>query len=97
MYVTRAVGEEYDKNCVVPTFKQSSIRIMVWACIMKDSKGPIVVLEYPGGKGGGMNAERYRAQVLEQVLHDYYMEKTEEKGWVLFQQDGAPSHKGSRA
>lgn len=97
VYVTRAAGEEYDENCVVPTFKQSSIRVMVWGCIMKDNKGPMVVLEYPGGKGGGMNAERYREQVLDKVLYDYYVEKTEEKGWVLFQQDGAPSHKGSRS
>jgi hypothetical protein len=32
---------------------------------MKNSKGSMVVLEYPGGKGGEMNAERYQKQVLE--------------------------------
>ena len=41
------------------TFKQSSIRVMVWGCIMNGQKGPLVVLEYPGGKGGGMNSSRY--------------------------------------
>lgn len=52
----------------------------------------MVVLEYPGGRGGGMTAVRYQEQVLEKVLHDFYMEMTEERGQVLFQQDGAPSH-----
>jgi hypothetical protein len=27
-------------------------------------KGPLVVLKYPGGKGGGMNKKRYCEQVL---------------------------------
>ena len=49
VWVTRRVDEEFDKDCVIPTFKQSSLRVMVWACIMKGDKGPLVVLEYPGG------------------------------------------------
>ena len=52
----------------------------------------MVVLDYPGGQGGGMNAERYQDQVLEAVLYDYYTERLEELGDVKFQQDGAPSH-----
>jgi hypothetical protein len=59
---------------------------------MKNSKGPMVILEYPGGKGGGMNADRYQEQVLEHKLYDYYMERMEEMGQVNFQQDGAPSY-----
>ena len=49
VYVTRCANEEYDENCVIPTFKQSSIRVMFWGCIMKGRKGPLVVLEYTGG------------------------------------------------
>jgi len=59
---------------------------------MKGSKGPLVVLEYPGGKGGGMNAERYQEQVLDGIFFDYWMQMSEERGQILFQQDGAPSH-----
>jgi hypothetical protein len=59
VWVTRSAEEEYDEDCVIPTFKQSPVRVMVWGCIMKGSKGPLVVLEYPGGKGGGMNAKQY--------------------------------------
>jgi transposase len=93
VWVTRAVDEEFDENCVVPTFKQSSVRVMIWACIMKGSKGPMVVLEYPGGRGGGMTADRYQDQVLDKVLFDYYVQMSEERGQVVFQQDGASCHR----
>jgi hypothetical protein len=46
----------------------------------ENSKMLMVVLEYPGGKGGGMNADRYQEQVLERKLYDYYMEQMEEMG-----------------
>lgn len=92
IYVTRSSDEEYLEECLVPTFKQSSIRVMVWGCIMNGQKGPLVVLEYPGGKGGGMNSSRYREQVLDGVLRDFYDDMKKKKGHVIFQQDGAPSH-----
>ena len=53
IYVTRRAGEEFDENCLVPKVKQSPIKVMVWGCVMRGIKGPLVVLEYPGGKGGG--------------------------------------------
>jgi transposase len=68
VWVTRAKDEEYDDECTVPFDKQSDKRIMVWGCVMKDSKGPLVVLEYPGGKGGGMDAARYQKQVRRSLL-----------------------------
>jgi len=92
VWVTRSADEVYNDDCVVPKFKQSSLRIMVWGCIMRGRKGPLVVLEYPGGRGGGMTAARYQEQVLDKVLHDFYQDMAEERGQVLFQQDGAPSH-----
>ncbi|CAA7265669.1 unnamed protein product [Cyclocybe aegerita] len=52
IYVTRRPDEELLEECLVPTFKQSTVRVMVWGCIAEDWKGPLVVLEYPGGKGG---------------------------------------------
>jgi len=92
VYVTRRVDEVLHEDCVVPTFKQSSLRVMVWGCIMRGRKGPLVVLEYPGGKGGGMNSKRYQEQVLEAVLKDFYAKEKERKPNIRFQQDGAPSH-----
>jgi hypothetical protein len=54
---------------------------------MKGKKGPLVVLDYPGGQGGGMTAARYQEQVLEKVVHNFYQEASEERGWVLFEQE----------
>lgn len=92
IFVTRRPGEELFEGCLVPTFKQSTVRVMVWGCIMGGRKGPLVVLEYPGGKGGGMNSARYQEQVLDGVLKDFYGEVNTTGSQVLFQQDGAPSH-----
>lgn len=92
VWVTRGVDEEFDESCVIPTFKQSPLRVMIWSCIMKGSRGPLVILDYPGGKGGGMTAARYQDQVLDKVLFDYYWRMSQERGQVIFQQDGARCH-----
>lgn len=55
-------------------------------------KGPLVVLDYPGGKGGGMNAKQYCEQVLEGCLLEFYKEMRKKRQGVIFQQDNAPSH-----
>jgi len=86
------MGEEYLDECLVPTFKQSPVRIMVWGCIMEGRKGPLVVLEYPGGKGGGMNSKRYCEQVLEGALGDFYAEMKQAHSRIRFQQDNVPCH-----
>jgi len=92
VYVTQRPGEECLEECLVPIFKQSSICVMVWGCIMEGVKGPLVVLEYPGGRGGGMNSERYQKQVLEGVLIDFYKKMNQERKSVEFQQDSALCH-----
>ena len=90
--MTWCPDEEFDKDCLAPTFKQSSVCVMVWGCIMKGHKGPLVVLEYPGGKDGGMNTASYQEKVLEGVLKDFYKQMDAERDGVIFQQDGAASH-----
>ncbi|KZV95164.1 hypothetical protein EXIGLDRAFT_580279, partial [Exidia glandulosa HHB12029] len=45
VYVTRRADEKYDEDCIIPTFAQSSIRVMVWGCAMQDRKGPLIALE----------------------------------------------------
>jgi hypothetical protein len=93
VYVMRKAGEEFHEDCVVPKFKQSNLQIMAWGCIMKGKRGPLTILKYPGVHGGGMTAARYQKQVLEKLVHDFYMEASEERGWILFEQDGAPLHR----
>jgi hypothetical protein len=63
IWITWRPGDEWDEDCVVAADSQPKVRIMVWGCVMRDCKGPLVVLNYPGGKGGGMTAERYQDQV----------------------------------
>jgi hypothetical protein len=52
----------------------------------------LIVLEYPGRKGGRMNLKCYQDQVLEGVLKGFYAQMVTERGSILFQQDGVPSH-----
>ena len=65
---------------------------MIWGCIMYRRKGPLVVLEYPEGKGGGMNIKRYCEQVLNSVLNNFYTEVKHEHGRIHFQQNNASCH-----
>ena len=59
---------------------------MVWGYIIEGRKGPLVVLEYLGGHGGGMTAKQYQEQVLSGPLHIFYQEMSEERGIVVFQE-----------
>ena len=65
---------------------------------MDGRKGPLLVLEYPGGKGGGMNMklEQYCEQVLNGVLKEFYVEMEKKCGQVYFQQDNASCHVSKR-
>jgi transposase len=54
------------------------------------------MLEYPGGKGSGMNSAQYQEQVLDNVLVDFVAYMKALKGSVVFQQGNAPSH-GSKS
>lgn len=93
VYVTRAADEEFKEECLVPQFTQSPLRLMVWAAIGMDYKSPIVILKYPGGKGGGMTAHWYRDQVLEPVLVEEIARLKKGRGHVTFMHDGAPAHR----
>jgi transposase len=92
IFVTRRKDERLLDECVVPTFKQSKLCIMIWGCIARGRKGPLVLLDYPGGKGGGMNSKRYQQQVLGDVFLDFYTQLKHSRGYVQFQQDSAPAH-----
>lgn len=92
LYVTRSPEEEYDPACTIARPAQSNIRVMVWACIGYNFKGPLVVLEFPGGRGGGMTAARYCEQVLEPYLLQTIDMLEHDRGTIFFQQDNAPAH-----
>jgi transposase len=96
IWATHRADKEWEEECLVPAFKQSNVRVMVWGCVAHGWKGPLVVLEYPGGKGGGMMAARYEEQVLERHLVQVMKELCRKRRGIAFQQDGAPSHKAKR-
>jgi hypothetical protein len=91
-YVTRQPNKHLKEECLVLTFKRSLVSIMVWGVIMSGQKGPLVILEYPGGKGNGMNLKKYQEQVPEGVFLDFHAQMKAKRGAVIFQQDNAPSH-----
>jgi hypothetical protein len=93
VWVTRRPGEELLDECCVPVVPQNPIRAMVWGIIAKGFKGPLVVLQYPGGKGGGMTAQRYIQQVLDGPFLHFYQEMKKRRPNFKFQQDGAASHR----
>lgn len=74
IFVTRKDDEEFEQDCMIPTFKQSSIRIMVWGCIALGYKGPLISLKYEGGRGGGMSAKKYQEQVLDGPMLSFFQE-----------------------
>ncbi|EJD08357.1 uncharacterized protein FOMMEDRAFT_151143 [Fomitiporia mediterranea MF3/22] len=62
---------------------------MVWGWIAYNFKGPLVILDYPGGRGGGMTVQRYKEQVLLPVLIPIFNWLRIERPGLLFQQDNA--------
>jgi transposase len=92
VYITRSPDENDLPETFVHRFKKSSLKIMVWAGIMLGSKGPIVVLDFPGGRGGGMNSKRYCDQVLSGPFLEYYTAMRLERGEVYMMQDNARCH-----
>jgi hypothetical protein len=65
---------------------------MVWGIIAKGFKGPLVVLQCPGGKGGGMMAQQYIQQVLDGPFLHFYQEMKKQRPNFKFQQDSIASH-----
>jgi hypothetical protein len=66
---------------------------VVWGIITKGVKGPLVVLEYPSSKGGGMSGKRYIEQVLEGSFLHLYQKMKRWRPNFKFQLDSAPSHR----
>lgn len=92
-YVTWRPGKAYAPRKTKPMFTQPPTGVMIWACVALGKKGPIAVMEYPGGRGGGMNASCYQDQVLEHIFLPYTESLGSDKHDYMFQQDNAPGHK----
>jgi len=82
-FVWRKVDERYNKDCLIPTVKQSA-GVMVWGCFCKDKVGPLVFIE------GTITGERY-LQLLNNYLLPFLHELGNEDEYI-FQDDNAPVH-----
>ena len=92
VYITQYADEEYNGGCMIPTFKQLPVHVMVWVCIADGLQGPLVILDYLGGKGGGMTADHYADQILDGPLLDFYMKISHQRSFIFVQQDNATCH-----
>jgi transposase len=106
IWVTRKAGEEFLRENIQPTFRSGRDKIMVWACIAHNRKGPLIRLdmvpeivnEKGKKKGGGLDGPKYVKQVLQGPLKDFVAEMKVERGPnILVLEDGAPSHRSKVA
>lgn len=93
IYITQRLDETYADDCVIWSFNQSTVQAMVWGCFAYNYKGPLIILDYPGGASGGMNSQRYIDQVLDATVSNVYNKLKGTQHDMYFQQDNASCHK----
>jgi transposase len=86
VHVWRNPSERFHSSCIIPSFRSGRQTVMVWGCFMWGKRGPLVILPK-----GSMNGANYVA-VMEEVMLDFWMEQSEERGYVVIQEDNAPIH-----
>jgi transposase len=84
--VWRNPSERFDPSCLTPLFKSGRQTVMVWGCFMWGKRGPLFIM-----LKGNINGIDYVA-VMEDVMLDFWMEQSEERGYVVIQEDNAPIH-----
>jgi hypothetical protein len=84
--VWRSEGERFNSSCLTPSFKSGRQTVMVWGCFMWGKCGPLIILPK-----GSINGANY-VVVMEEAMLDFWMEQSEERGFVVIQEDNAPIH-----
>lgn len=87
-YVTRKQGNAMDYHYPKPTFKSGRSTIGIWGAITLGLKGPVHFLQ----KEGRMNSEIYINQVLKQLGLPFFERCVEERGPMIWMNDGAGYH-----
>ena len=85
VHVWRLPSERFNSSCLTPSFKSGRQSVMVWGCFMWGKRGPLVILPK-----GGLNGENY-VTVMEETMMDFWMEQSEERGYVVVQENNAPN------
>lgn len=87
-YVTRKQGDAMEYRYLKPTFKSGRSSIGIWGAITLGLKGPVHFLQ----KEGRMNSEIYVNQVLKELGLPFYNHCTQERGPMIWMDDGAGYH-----
>ena len=83
--VRRRPGEEWNKDCIVPTVKHGSGSVMVWGCMSSSEVGRLTVCD------GTINSEKYQV-ILRDTMLPAAREMFRNGQNYTFQQDNAPCH-----
>ena len=83
--VRRRPGEEWNKDCIVPTVKHGSGSVMVWGCMSSSGVGRLTVCD------GTISSEKYQA-ILRDTMLPAACEMSRIGQNYTFQQDNAPCH-----
>ena len=83
--VRRRPGEEWNKDCIVPTVKHGSGSVIVWGSISSSRVGRLTVCD------GTVNSEKYQA-ILRDTMLPAAREMFRNGQNYTFQQDNAPCH-----
>jgi transposase len=86
VHVWRKPSERFDSSCLTPSFKSGRQTVMVWGCFMWGKRGPLVIMPK-----GSINGAKY-VEVMEEAMLDFWMEQSEERGYIVLQEDNAPIH-----
>jgi transposase len=84
--VWRRPSERYATACITPSFKSGRKSVMIWGSFMWGGHGPLTIL--PEGRLDG----RKYVKILQEHFLDFWMSQSEEKGYVIFQEDNSPVH-----
>ena len=87
-YVTRHKGTAMESRYLKPTLKSGRSSVGIWGAIILGLKGPVHFLE----KEGRMNSDIFINQVLEGLGLPFYNQCIEEKGSMIWMDDGARYH-----
>jgi transposase len=90
--VWRSPGEEYNKDCLAPTFKSGRQSLMMWSCMAYGKLGPLIFLPHDHRDG-----KAYVDLIMSGPLWRFYIDLISEKGAAWVVEDGAPIHRSMAA
>ena len=89
--VWRRPGEEFDEECVKPTFKSGRTSVGMWSYVLGNEIGPVVLLD------GRLNGPTYMEDMLKEVVWSRIRHIPRRNQRFHYMHDGAPCHRAKIA